>query len=234
MKQKPDEIPVTEIPADIIRSKAVPVMASQLVADDTDRPKADNSRPLPETEKPEEKPPEKENGVDAARREKQKAYMKEWKAKKRAEKAPRVEKAPPSFGDLGGNAIGPNPTTPGNSAGILNPVVTKRDYGVEAVSLFVPVSMFLGKTLGDHWGVEVDNEKKTLAFTPEQNAYIASLARWLEHEKFPPMSPRYEFLIQTAAYSLPKLKTDPTPERLKIGWLKVSGWFKRIFKRGDK
>jgi hypothetical protein len=207
-KQTPKASVVTAIPTD----------ASTLVEDDTDNPTADNKEP----EKPEEPrqiPSIPTSGTDTTKKRGRPKLTDEEKA---ARKAERQNRPPPSFGDLpksGGSGIYAAPKS--------------RDYQAEAVSLFVPVSMALEKALGKHWGIAIDQEKKTVALSEEQQRFILQMAQWLEYEQFSPMSPRWGMAFVTAAYALPRLKTEPTPERLKIAWLKLSGIFKRVFKRKE-
>ncbi len=199
-----------EQPSEPLPEEVREISAAELVSDDTDRPVADNTAiqgsPLDRPDDPTEKP--KKRGRPK--------LSDEEKARRAAER----QKAPPDFGDIGGRPTGQ-----------AVPIKPPRNYGMEAAQLFIPVSSVLGKLLGPHWGIEVDQEKKEVKFTPEQSAYLASMAAWLEYEQFPEINPRWGFAIATAAYMIPKVKTDPTPERLKIAWIKVSGWFKRIFTR---
>jgi hypothetical protein len=197
---------------------AIPTTAASFVSDDTDRPIADNKAEIP--------PPLQATPQGAPVPETQvKRGRGRPKGGGKANPGPGKQvppsgaKAAPSFADLGVNV--------GTNAGPVMP--PPRNYFNEATELFVPGSFFLSKMLGPHWGIEIDQEKHCISFTEEQKQYLTGIARWLEYEQFPPMSPRLGFFIQSIAYVAPRVKTEPTPERLKIGYLRITGWFRRLF-----
>lgn len=201
------------------------VSADSLVGDDTDRPVADNTR-MPDNVS--ETTPETPSNSEPISKRGRKP-LDEAEKKRRAllrTKAKLEGRPPPDFSDLGGV----KKTIIGVAAPITTPA---RNYVQEAAMVFVPVSAMLGKMLGPHWGIEIDQEKKNIKFTDEQQAYLTALAQWIEYEQFPPASPRIGFIIATLAYSIPKTRIDPTPERLKIAYLKVSGWVKSLFKKKE-
>jgi hypothetical protein len=212
-----------------VNSRATPISADDLIANDTDAPVADNRVPPPEA-KPEEftlsneapnvnPPPSSGTGKKRGRPK----LTDEERAARAAQKAnampgamPGAPKPPPDFSDLGkatGGALQPS-----------QPARPPRDYYAEACNLFFPVSFACEKWLGPHWGVpiverEIEGlKRKTLEPTDEQKAYLSQMARWLEYEQFPELNARYGFIIASVGYAAPKMKTSPTPERLKAAW----------------
>jgi hypothetical protein len=196
MEETPDkkEIAATVFPED---EPAEAVEASQLVSDDKDRPIADNKIEPPKQDVQQTEQPRKQGRPRLSDEEKAQA-----KRIRDEVKARMAGKPPPDFHDVRG-------TTPT----VLPPV--SRNYQDEFIQIFVPLSMFFGKTLGDHWGLVIDQNKKSIDFTEEQKAYIITGAKWLEYEQWPPLSPRFAFIAHTLAYAGPKVRIEPTPERLK-------------------
>lgn len=194
------------------------ISAASLVAADTDRPVADTAAlRVPEAH---ESPPA-DAPAEPAKRGRGRPKGSKTKPAAPVESASRP---PPSFDDLNGKAPA------AGSPALIAPQV-KRNYHLEAASIFIPASSVAAQFFGEHWGVQIDQEKKQIKFTPEQEAYLASMAAWLEFEQFPPMNPRYGFLFATLAYAGPKLQTEPTPTKIKTYAARVSAWWKNTFKK---
>lgn len=201
------------------------ISSDDLIADDTDSPKADNKLPPPDSPvapgasnspSPDQtagnvNPPPSTGPKKRGRKPMTDAEKAQSKQIREAIKA---GKPAPDFSSLNTRSGNGQPQT----------VKAPRDYYLEACSIFVPVSAITSKLLGPHWGVPiVDKEinglmQKTMEPTEEQKQYLAQMARWLEHEQFPEISPRWGFVIATAGYVIPKTKQDPTPERLSKAW----------------
>lgn len=192
-------------------SDAVPISASDIVSSDTDRPKADNKLDS-FVSQPRDIPSAPEAG-------KKRGRPKLTDEQKAASAAQRANRPPPSFDDLK-NSNAPRPGIP-----LATPT---RDYQAEAMQLFVPLSMAAGKWLGDHWGLKIDHDKKQVDLTDEQKNYVYTMGKWLEYEQFPPLNPRWGFVIASAAYIAPKVRTDPTPEKLKVFWDGVKKLWNKI------
>lgn len=224
-EKKPDDIPpVSRDPADLEDQDSgdMPplrvISASTLVDNDKDRPIADaNPQPRPEPVNP-DRP---DDPTEPKKRGRPKLSDEEKEARKKAKAA---GLPPPNFDDI--RRVG-NPS----SVGLGVPVVAPRDYTKDAASLYIPASMALGQFLGDHWAIKMNDARTALEFTPEQLSYMNDLARWLEYEQFGPINPRYKIIFSTIAYAAPRLRTDPTPHRLKNLWgtmrETVGGWFGR-------
>lgn len=201
----------------------VKTTAENLVADDTDSPIADNKLPPPESASAPAPTPAEVFG-DSPKRRGRPPWTEEERALRKKRKAERDAGInPPDFTDLGGRPAGATPQSP-----LVQPTAPRNFY-FEAMTVFVPASTFASGMLGAHWGVEIDQEKKEVKLTPEQQAFVTQMASWMEYEKFGPMNPRYMFIAACLAYSIPKLKTDPTPERLKIIWVRTAGFFSRAW-----
>jgi hypothetical protein len=188
------------------------VEPSRLVAEDLDRPVADNTKvPAPlegQTDAP----------VPDAKKLKQKEYQRQYREKRKAE---REGKPPPNFGDLKGGI--------GQAASKVEP---PRNYAEEFATIFIPCSMFAGQFLGDHWLIKIDQEKKAFDFTPAQQNLIATGGRWFEYEKFGPATPRLGFALALASYLGQNVRIEPTPTKIKgfFTWCKTK-WKKW---RGEK
>lgn len=188
------------------------VSASRFIDDDKDRPIADNNNKPPPLTPTENAAPTPE-GVKKRGRPKLSDEQKATNA------AQRSNKPGPDFGRItGGNK---------EAVGIqsLAQVKPPRNYQQEALNIFVPLSMGAAKFLGPQFSIPIHQERGP-ELTEEQKHYVQSFAGWLEYEEFPELNARWTFGISSLAYWSPKFKTNPTPGRLKLAWLKMKVlWF---------
>lgn len=237
------EDPELQAPPGTGAREAQPIAASTLVADDKDRPIADNKiRPGVAPGSPAPAPAGTPASAPKSKAHSTAEYQREYRAKKRAEAGkagPRLQGAqaataapqsttrpPPSFADLGRGAPVPGAV-----------VVNKppRNYMQEAASLFIPVSAAAGKFLGPHWGIEVEaGPPPKIKFTPEQEAYLVTVAQWIEYNQFPPMNPNLAMTLGSIAYVVPKLTVDPTPARIRGAWERLVDLYCKLTGRERK
>lgn len=201
--------------ADLTTGEAEKVTAESLVSADKDRPIADNKiepPPLITAETP---------------RDKKRGRPKMTEEQKVAAKTEREKRGRADFSDITATPSGgPKPET------VISSQPT-RNYFQEACEMFIPLSFAAGKFMGPHWEIPIkdatlDKEGKTITppcldFTEEQKQLLQSWSRWLEYEQFPPMNARLGFFISMVAYTAPKFRQKPTPEKLKVfsDWCKL-------------
>lgn len=229
-----DDTSREELPEVPNPENATVVSAASLVAMDSDRPIADNKITMVATPIAESAPPEIPSSLQPGKKDgRGRKPLSEDEKNRRAvlrAQAKAEGKPPPDFSDIKSGAVS---GATGAASAIAKPV-TPRNYYLEATAIFVATSTLAGKMMGPHWSIDIDHEKKEVKFTEEQKAYIMQLAGWIEYEKFSPASPRIMMAVATIAYCAPKLKTEPTPEKLKHAWISVSSFFKRLFGKKEK
>lgn len=207
---------------------AKPVEASRLVDDDTDRPVADNKIESPVNPENQTSPGNNpQPQTDAPKKRGRKPYTPEQKAA--VAQAKREGKPPPNFSDIKGGV-------PQNRATLADPnsAMRQRDYVSEFTSIFVPVSMALGKMMGPQFGIPIDAVERRPKLSHEQEMYIMSGAKWLEYEQFPELSPRFGFVLGSITYFGPKFREEPTFSRVKIWYLKTKGFLFGLFNSSAK